>query len=55
MFVDQINVNNNGNDGIAYWDLLNNEGLEIAAGMYIYHVKSDLTKNVKMGKFSIIK
>ena len=55
VFVDQINVNNNGNDGIAYWDLLNNEGLEVAAGMYIYHVKSDLTKNVKMGKFSIIK
>ena len=55
VFVDQIDVNNSGNDGIAYWDLLNNEGLEIAAGMYIYHLKSNLTKNVKMGKFSIIK
>ena len=55
VFVDQIDVYNNTNDGIAYWDLLNNEGLEIAAGMYIFHVKSNLTKNVKMGKFAIIK
>ena len=55
VFVDQINVNNNTNDGIVYWDLLNNEGLEIAAGTYIYHIKSSLTDNVKMGKFSIIK
>ena len=55
VFVDLIDVFNNTDDGIAYWDLLNNEGLEIAAGMYIFHVKSTLTDNVKMGKFSIIK
>ena len=55
VFVDQVDVYNNSNDGIAYWDLLNNEGLEVAAGMYIYHVKSTETSNVKMGKFSIIK
>lgn len=55
VFVDQVDVYNNSNDGIAYWDLLNNEGLEVAAGMFIYHVKSSETSNVKMGKFSIIK
>ena len=55
VFVDQVDVYNNSNDGIAYWDLLNNEGLEVAAGMFIYHVKSTETSNVKMGKFSIIK
>ena len=26
-------------DGMIHWDLLNEEGLEIAAGMYLYHVK----------------
>ena len=36
-FVDQINVNNNTNDGIAYWDLLNKTSLtkeEVESGKY---------------------
>ena len=30
-------------------------GLEIAAGMYIYYVKDDITGEEKMGKFGVIK
>ena len=41
--------------GIAHWDLLSREGLEIAAGWYIYVVESSITKHKKMGKFAIIK
>ena len=42
-------------DGILHWDMLTKEGLEIAAGMYVYHVKDDRTGNEKMGKFGVIK
>jgi hypothetical protein len=31
------------------------EGLEVAAGMYFYHVKSSVSGDEKMGKFAIIK
>ena len=53
-----ININSDG--GIAHWDLLNEEGLEIAAGMYIYHVKTNFTENLlnqheHVGKFAVIK
>lgn len=41
--------------GILHWDLLSSEGLEVAAGMYIYHVKDDRTGEEKIGKFGIIK
>ena len=55
VLVDEIEVNNESNDGKAYWDLTSNEGLEVAAGMYIYHVQSDINSKYKMGKFGIIK
>ena len=57
ILVDEINVFNSTNNGIAYWDLLTNEGLEIAAGMYIFHVESfsEGSKGVKVGKFGVIK
>ena len=55
VLVDVINVNNGYDDGIAYWDLLSNEGLQVAAGMYIYHVQSKITRKSKIGKFAIIK
>ena len=58
VLVDKIVVDNNYDDGIAYWDLLSNESLEVAAGMYIYHVKSLVTGDngsEKIGKFAIIK
>jgi len=47
-------------NGMVYWDLLNKEGLEIAAGMYLYHVKpnfSDKSLNglEHTGKFAVIK
>jgi len=29
--------------------------LEIAAGMYFYHIKSTVTGKEKMGKFAVIK
>ena len=55
--VDTIEVNNALDDGVAYWDLLTNESLEVAAGMYIYYVKSLVNNsgNQKIGKFAIIK
>ena len=48
VLVDVINVNNGYDDGIAYWDLLSNEGLQVAAGMYIYHVQSKITEKSKL-------
>lgn len=55
VLVDVIQVNNSAENGIAHWDLLSRENLEVAAGMYIYHVQSELTKDEKVGKFAIIK
>lgn len=67
VFVDEIEVNNstgarvadwdNNSDanGMAYWDLISKEGLAIASGYYIYHVKSHVTGKEKMGKFAVIK
>ena len=57
ILVDTIEVNNALDDGVAYWDLLTSESLEVAAGMYIYYVKSLVNNsgNEKIGKFAIIK
>jgi len=55
VLVDVIQVNNSAENGIAHWDLLTRENLEVAAGMYIYHVQSELTRDEKVGKFAIIK
>ncbi len=55
VLVDEIYVNNDLDDGMIYWDLLSNEGLEVAAGMYIYHVQSKINDKYKLGKFAIIK
>ena len=46
---------NSGANGTAHWDLRSKEGLEIAAGYYIYHVKAKATGDVKVGKFAVIK
>jgi len=54
-FVDEIDVDNSQDNGMAYWDLLTKEDLEIAAGIYIYHIRSGPTGEEKMGKFAIIK
>ena len=37
--VDEILVSNEPENGIIHWDMLTRENLEIAAGMYIYHVE----------------
>ncbi len=55
ILVDQINVDNPPSNGIVHWDLLSREGLEIAAGMYIYHIKTRETGDEKIGKFAVIK
>ncbi len=47
--------NNSVANGTVHWDLRSKEGLEIAAGYYIYHVESKLTGDVKVGKFAVIK
>jgi hypothetical protein len=55
VLVDKIDVQNTADNGIAHWDLLTSEGLEVAAGMYIYHIKAKRTGDTKLGKFAIIK
>ncbi|MBK7107043.1 MAG: hypothetical protein IPH62_17355 [Ignavibacteriae bacterium] len=55
VMVDEIEVENMASNGIVHWDLLSKEDLEIAAGMYIYHIKSKLTGKEKIGKFAVIK
>ncbi len=55
VLVDEIIVDNEPSNGIIHWDLLSREGLEVAAGVYIYLVKSNLTGEVHKGKFALIK
>ena len=65
ILVDEIKVDNtlvnsdwdltSSSTGITHWDLLSWEGLEVAAGWYIYLVESLVTGHKKMGKFAIIK
>ncbi len=46
---------NDYDNGTVFWDLRTKEGLEVAPGYYIYHVKSKETGAEKIGKFAIIK
>jgi hypothetical protein len=39
----------------VHWDMLTREGLELAAGVYLYHVKDHLTGKEKLGKIAILK
>jgi hypothetical protein len=67
VLVDEIVVNNAASNkstdwdtnsaanGTTFWDLKTREGLDIAAGYYIYHIKSTLTGDEKAGKFAVIK
>ena len=42
-------------NGTVHWDLRSKEGLEIAAGYYLYRVEAIETGDVKIGKFAVIK
>ncbi|MFC1619473.1 hypothetical protein ACFL45_05965 [Candidatus Neomarinimicrobiota bacterium] len=53
--VDEIDVDNEADNGIVHWDLLTREGLEIAPGVYVYHLVSTATGKEKVGKFAVIK
>jgi hypothetical protein len=55
LLVDEIAVNNLAENGTVHWDLKTREGLDIAAGMYIYYVKAAATGDEKIGKFAVIK
>lgn len=55
VFVDEIQVENPPDDGTIHWDMLTREGLEIAAGIYVYHVQAKTTSAEKIGKFAVIK
>ncbi|MFA8342678.1 MAG: hypothetical protein ACEPO8_06845 [Rhodothermaceae bacterium] len=55
VLVDEMVVENPAERGSAQWDLLSREGLEIAAGVYIYQVKANETGKEKIGKFAVIK
>jgi len=55
VYVDEIDVNNVEDNGTVHWDMLTKEGLEVAAGVYFYHVKSAASGDEIMGKFAVIK
>jgi len=46
-------LNETNGDGIYEWDVTNNNGAALAAGVYIYHIKSD--QDTKSGKIVIIR
>ena len=55
VLVNVLEVNSPGDNGITHWDLTTSEGLEIAAGIYIYQVRAKATGDTKTGKFAVIK
>ncbi len=55
VLVDEIHVRNAPDNGIVHWDMLTKEGLEIAAGIYIYYIRSLDTGKEKIGKFAVVK
>jgi len=55
VFIRQIDIANAPDNGTYKWNMLTKEGLDIAAGIYIYQVKSNVTGKEKLGKFAVIK
>jgi hypothetical protein len=55
VFIRQLDIENPADDGTYHWDMLTKEGLEIAAGIYVYQVKSKTTGVEQFGKFAVIK
>jgi hypothetical protein len=55
IFIQELIVENQPDDGTMHWDMLTKEGLEIAAGVYVYLVESKVTGEKKIGKFAVVK
>jgi len=55
VLIQELTVDNQADNGTYHWNLLTSEGLEIAAGVYVYLVESILTGDKKIGKFAVIK
>lgn len=55
IFIRELDVENQSDNGTIHWDMLTKEGLEIAAGIYVYLVESKITSDKKIGKFAVIK
>jgi hypothetical protein len=55
VFVQELYVDNAADNGTYHWDMLTKEGLEIAAGIYVFLVESKATGDKKIGKFAVIK
>jgi hypothetical protein len=51
--VDTIDHDSSINDGVAKWNLVSKEGIDVAFGVYIYHVDSEV--GTKIGRFALIK
>ncbi|RMH78874.1 MAG: hypothetical protein D6681_19680 [Calditrichaeota bacterium] len=51
--VDVLHHDGVDNDGLEKWDLVSREGIDVAFGVYIYHVESEY--GTKTGRFAIIK
>jgi hypothetical protein len=55
VFIDEVAVENAPDNGTVLWDMLTKEGLEVAAGVYLYQVKAIDSGNEHFGKFAILK
>jgi hypothetical protein len=43
------------NGGMVHWDMKTSEGTEIAAGVYLFHLRDEATGEEKLGTFAVIK
>ncbi len=55
VLIKTIEVDNAAANGSVHWNLLTEENLEIAAGMYIYRVESMESGREQIGKFAVLK
>ena len=53
--VDQFEVHNLIDNGIAEWDLLSKDNLSISYGLYLFYVRDLSSNSVQTGKFAVIK
>ena len=55
ILVDSFEVDNAADNGTAHWNMRTREGLDIAAGVYLYHVQAKATGDERIGKFAVVK